>query len=110
MVSQLCTCDTSRLMDAITKIHPTINKHIKFETLIQFLNHYNIFTAGEIQSFNNKNCSLVEKVNHLISWLDTKDHEGICNFVKALDEENEHSGHHVIVKKLHETLFPETTV
>ena len=110
MVSQLLTCDTSRLLSAITKIHPIINKHIKFETLIQFLNRYNIFTADEIQYFNNKHHSVVEKVNQLISWLDTKDHDGICNFVKALNEENEHSGHHVILKELHKELFPVTTV
>ena len=61
MISQLLTRDTSQLLSVITKIHPSINRHIKFETLIQFLNHYKIFTDDEMQYFNNKHISLVEK-------------------------------------------------
>ena len=61
MISQLLSRDTSQLLSVITKIHPSINRHIKFETLIQFLNHYKIFTDDEMQYFNNKHISLVEK-------------------------------------------------
>ena len=110
MVSQLIKCDVSRLSNAITGIHPTIIVHVKFETLIPFLNHYRIFTATEMEYFNNKFNSTADKVNILIQWLSTKDHDGIHNFVKALNEADEHSGHKVILEKLHGTMFPVTTV
>ena len=86
----------------------TIKQHIKFKTLIQFLNGYEIFTDNEMEYFTCKYKlynSSADKVNNLIEWLKHKDDNGIINFVKALDEANKHSGQNATLKKLHETLF-----
>ena len=109
IVSQILDCSVSQLIEAIKEGHPVINKHIQFETLLQHFNSHKIFTIAEMDYFDAKSNSLVERVNKLIIWLEKKDESGIYNFVKALNEETEHSGHYAILKKLHEILFPVTT-
>ena len=55
--------------------------------------------------------SKADKVSKLISSLKSKDKNGIYNFVKALNDEHEHSGHLVIIEKLLVEMLPkETTV
>ena len=54
--------------------------------------------------FASKYYSDSDKVNNLIEWLPRKDDRGIHNFVRALEEAKEHSGHLVIVENLHISL------
>ena len=110
IVSKILNCNASQLINAIKESHPVINKHIQFETLLQHFNSHKIFTNAEMDYFSANSKSLVKKVNKLIIWLEKKDDSGIYNFVKALNKETEHSGHCTILKKLHEILFPVTTV
>ena len=88
-------------MVVIKKNHPTINKKIKFDTLIQYLNKYCIFTHGEIYKFKSQLISPEEKVNDLISSLEEKEEDGVLNFVRALNDAHEHSGHVAILEQLH---------
>lgn len=86
-----------------------IKNHINFDILVPFLNKYRIFTGDEIKYFNESNTES-KKVSNLILWIAKKNENGIRNFVKALHEAHEHSGHITILEDLHETAFPHTTV
>ena len=44
------------------------------------------------------------KVSKLIMWLPAKDDKGIHNFVRALKEAKEHSGHIKILKDLYKDI------
>jgi len=109
IVSKLLISSHSCLLDAITRNHAIIDEYIKFEMLIPYLNHHGIFTRYEMDYFNNKSISNTDKVNNLIEWLSKKDKSGICNFMRALSDAHEHSGHLAILKHLYDTLHPETT-
>lgn len=102
---QLLNCDYKQLSKTITKLHPIINKHINFDTLIPFLSFYHIFTDDEMEILMNVYKTKAEKVNELITSLPTKDKDGIYNFVKALNDAHEHSGHGEILDNLKEQLF-----
>ena len=88
-------------MDVIRENHPIISGKIKFDTLIKYLNKYRIFTPGEMYIFNNQLISPNEKVNHLITFLEKKEEDGVLNFVRALNDAHEHSGHVAILEQLH---------
>ena len=100
-ISLLLACDPAQLKDAIPTLHVTIEEHINFRSLTPRLNKHKIFTRGEMEYFMNDYHSNPDKVNKLIMWLPTKDDKGICNFVRALKEAEEHSGHLEIIKDLH---------
>ena len=110
----LCTChcnhlvcnnvdgqrsNRSEVMSKIRQAHPEIIQHINFITLKQYLNRYKIFTSHEMHHFNNNDSNEVS-VNNLIEWLQRKDEEGVLNFVRALNDAKEHSGHATILRKL----------
>ena len=86
----------------------TIKEYIDFENLIPFLNKHAVFTKDELKFFMNKYHSDADKVSNLIMWLHAKNENEIHNFVKALFEAQEHSGHRVILNHLHERIFPES--
>ena len=97
---QLLACEPVQLKDAIPRLHVTIKDYINFEFLIPFLNKYGIFTGDEINYFTNKCHSDSDKVSKLIEWLLKKDDRGIHNFVRALKEAEEPSGHLEIIKDI----------
>ena len=104
-ISQLLACSHLLLMDAITRLHKIIEEKINFETLIPFLNKYKIFTTGEMKYFRNKLHSDVDKVASLVIWLEGKNEKGIYDFVRALNEAEEHSGHIAILERLYENIL-----
>jgi len=86
-------------MSNITQAHPEIAQHIDFITLMQYLNRYRIFTSNEIHHLSHDPVEV--SANNLIDWLSRKDEDGVLNFVKALNDAREHSGHAAaILKKL----------
>ena len=85
-------------MEAILRAHVKINMHIKFLNLVPYLNRYKIFTSDETTHFINDPKEV--SVNNLINWLSGKADEGIFNFVKALNEATEHSGHKQILQAI----------
>ena len=100
LVTELLTFSYSKLLDAIIKIHPSINTHINILSLIPFFNCYGIFTNDEIQYFNSDYQGDKQKVNKLIESLKTKHEEGVYNFVRALNDGCEHNGHLTILEHL----------
>ena len=102
---QLLKYTHSQLTSEITRLHVIIKDHINFENLIPFLNKNDVFTKDEIKFLMNNHQSGADKVSHLIMWLHAKNEKGIHNFVKALVEAQEHSGHLVILNHLHESLI-----
>ena len=85
-------------MEAISRAHVEINKHIKFLDLVPYLNRYKIFSSDETAHFINDPKEV--SVYNLINWLQGKADEGIFNFVKALNEATEHSGHKQILQAI----------
>ena len=63
-----------------------------------------------MEYFSNSNFITAEKVTKLIEWIPTKDENGIRNFVRALSEAHEHSGHNTILEHLYDIAFAETPV
>ena len=107
-VNELLSC--KNLLDVITSTHVTIEEHINFDHLIPFFNKYRIFTRNEMECLMNKLIPSTEKVNNLITlWIPGKHEDGLRNFVKALDEAQEHSGHITIIEHLYNTAFPTKT-
>ena len=92
-------------MDAIARLHKIIKEKINFETLLPSLNKYKIFTTDEMKYFVNKLHSDADKVAMLVIWLEAKEEKGINDFVRALNEAEEHSGHIVILEHLHNKFF-----
>ena len=109
-VSQLLACDPLQLKDAIPRLHVTIKEYINFQSLIPFLNKYKIFINDEMEYFMNLYHSDSDKVNKLIVCLPKKEGKGIHNFVTALKEAKEHSGHLEIVKDFYKDIYLHTYV
>ena len=85
----------------------TIEEYINFDTLIPFLNKYQILTRNEMEFLTNNVILTAEKVNNLITlWIPRKNKEGLGNFVRALHEAHAHSGHITIIEQLYTTAFP----
>jgi len=90
----------SQVLDKITRAHPEIVQYIDFITVMPYFNRYKIFTSDETHAFSNAIHATNDKVNSLIQYLSRKNEEGVLNFVKALDDAKEHSGHDAILRKL----------
>ena len=58
-----------------------------------------------MEYFTSKYHSNSDKVNNLIKWLPTKADKGIRDFVRALKEAVEHSGHLEIIMDLYKDIF-----
>ena len=95
------------LMDAIKKSRSIITEKINFATLIPYLNKYSIFTRREMTIFNSPALIQGDKASSLIEWLGKKEDEGVKNFIRALNDASEHSGHANILQCIHE--WPSST-
>lgn len=93
---------TSSLMDIIYQLNPQMIKYINMVSLIPYLNKYGILTAEERHYLNNNHKSPTEKVNYLLQYLESKGEETVKNFLKALKEAGEHSGHTELCRLLRE--------
>ena len=109
-VDRLLKCYESCLSDAIIRTHVIIKEHINFCTLIPFLNQYKVLTRDEVEYLTKDTLITAEKVKKLIEYIPTKNRNGMHNFVRALNEAHEHTGHITIIEHLHDTAFPETPV
>ena len=90
------------LMDIIYQLNPQMIKYINMVSLIPFLNKYGILTSEERFYLNNNHKSPTEKVNYLLQYLESKGEETVKNFLKALKEASEHSGHTELCRLLRE--------
>ena len=106
-ISLLLECSSSILKDKIIRAHSIINEFINLDCLEPFLDKYRIFTSSEKEYLYNKYIVKAEKVSYLIKCLEAKNEKGIHDFVRALDEAYEHSGHIDILKHLHKPITNE---
>ena len=90
------------LMDIIYQLNPQMIKYINMVSLIPFLNKYGILTSEERFYLNNNHKSPTEKVNYLLQYLESKNEETVKDFLKALKEASEHSGHTELCRLLRE--------
>ena len=104
MISEILSFDHLKLQEVITQLNPTLIRYIKFKTLNPFLREYQIFTQSEMKHFSNEYHDVEDKVSNLIEWLNQKHEKGIYDFVKALNDAFEHSGHLVILEEIYKKL------
>ena len=93
---------TASLMDIIYQLNPQMIKYINMVSLIPYLNKYGILTQEERFYLNNNHKSPTEKVNFLLTYLESKNEETVRNFLKAIKEAREHSGHTELCRLLRE--------
>jgi len=87
----------------IVKHHASLRKYINLESLIPHLNTYEILTKGERNLLNIPEISSQQKVDHLLQFLEDKSDESIQNFLKALKDADEHTGHRQLLDVLNQT-------
>lgn len=85
------TCGS--VMDALFELHPELNTHINMNCLLPYLNKYRILTNDDQFFLSKDSKAPSEKVNYLMTLLGSKDNNTVNNFLRALTEEKEHSGH-----------------
>jgi len=88
------------LMDIIVQRSPEMRQYINIKTLVPYLNKYKILTSVERQQLLNMQATREEKVDLLIEILESKSGESKENFLKALKEAHEHTGHEDLLKIL----------
>lgn len=81
------------IMETIYQLHPEMSKHIDMISLIPFLNKYGILTQAERFYLSSETHSPPEKVTYLLQHLDCKGGITVKDFLKALHDANEHTGH-----------------
>ena len=92
------TCDS--VMDVLYQLNPELNQYINMSSLIPYMNKHKILTRKERFYLNDDSICPSDKVTYLLSYLEGKDLGTVNNFVKALKEENEHSGHALLCSML----------
>lgn len=85
--------DGASIMDVIYKLHPYMAKYMNVQLLVRYLNKYSVLTRDERYHLRSSDKSPAEKVDYLLGCLDNKDDDSQQNFIKALKETREHTGH-----------------
>lgn len=96
--ASICDGNTSNdthesMIDALYELNPELNDYIDMNSLIPYMNKYRILTKDERFYLNDSSKPPSEKVTYLLSCLERKDYKTVYNFIQALKEEKEHSGH-----------------
>ena len=92
--------DAKSVMEVVYRLHPDMVTYMNIQLLIRYLNKYGVLTRDERYHLNSSSKSPDEKVDYLLTCFDGKDDDMIQNFIKALKEADDHTGH----KKLCELL------
>ena len=82
------------------RLHPELQKHIDFVSLMPYLNRHEVLTENERHSLNDEKGTPAMKVNLLLGYLEKKNDENVNDFVRALHEEVTHTGHKELCKLL----------
>ena len=93
LLGQLMTISISNsVWGTIIKHHANLRRYINMDSLIPQLNKYEILTSGEREQLNmDKPCQ--QKVDLFLQFLERKSEESMLNFLKALEDAGEHTGH-----------------
>jgi len=82
------------------RLHPELQKHIDFISLMPYLNRHEVLTENERHNLNDEKNTPAMKVNLLLEYLEKKNDENVNDFVRALHEEGTHTGHKVLCNLL----------
>jgi len=82
------------------RLHPELQKHIDFASLMPYLNRHEILTENERHTLNDEKSTPALKVALLLGYLEKKNSENVDDFVRALHEEGTHTGHKELCKLL----------
>ena len=88
-------------MDIVKKLNPELRRLVDIKELLPYLIKYRFLTTDEREHLELKSLTNVEKVQYLLSKLDSKGVTGQENFVKALYElskEEGNTGHCEIIR------------
>ena len=102
-VAQLLTYDHPRIWNAMYLLRRISEENINFEILTPILKQYDIVTEDEKDYFMSDSNSKQNKVSKLIDCLGGENETKIHNFVKAMAEAYEHTGHNALLHYLHKT-------
>ena len=86
----------------IVRQHASLRKYINLESLIPHLNAYEILTKGERDQLSMPEISSHQKIDRLLQFLESKSDESIQNFLKALKDADEHTGHRKLLDILNQ--------
>ena len=90
---RVSTDGTNNILDIVYKTNPKLQKRVSIKELLPYLIKYHILTTNEREhlepEFKSTNC---DKVQYLLSLLETKGEEGQENFIKALYESSKEEG------------------
>jgi len=98
--------DGSIIIDILLELNPEMNRYINLKCLVPYLNRYKILTKSDRFYLNNPLTSPDEKMTYLLSTLDEKSTESLHNFLRALKEEPEHTGHQELCKLIAQKGYP----
>ena len=88
-------------MKILLRLNPQLVQYIDFVTLLPYINKYEILTPTERQVLNNDG-NQHKQVSNLLQYLENKKRETVDDFVRAISEEPDHSGHCELCKLLRE--------
>ena len=89
-------------MKVIHSINPDMRQYINISSLYPFLNKYGILTREERAKLTNPYTSQIEKINEFLKLMDAKSPSSQSDFLKAIRDAREHTGHKEICKLLRE--------
>ena len=81
------------------------NNYLNVETIYVPLNSRNCFTGPQCQELLNDSISSFKKINDLLGWMPGKGGNWFADFVSALNETKNGTGHAEIIKALQKNLY-----
>ncbi|XP_065887654.1 glutamine-rich protein 2-like isoform X2 [Dysidea avara] len=90
------------IMTVIHRIYPDMRKYINISSLYPYLNKYGILTREERAKLINPYTSQIEKIDELLKLMGAKSPSSQSDFLKAIKDAREHTGHKEICKLLRE--------
>ena len=88
----------------LKKHQPELVKWIQLLSLVPYLNRHSLLTDDEQELLLNSQFTERERILKLLAMVEKKGSDGFQRFLKALEDEPEHSGHQSIVALLKRTL------
>ena len=97
---EVSVTDSKNIMDIILTLNPQLQK-LDTQLLEPYLNQYDVLTPNDRQYLQLDKCTNIEKMQHLVTQLESKDDEAQKGFIKAIYKSSQESGggkHREIIK------------
>jgi len=96
--------DGDLIKKILLQLNPEISMYINLDCLVPYLNRFTILTRIERSFLSNPLKSPNEKIAYLLDALEGKDANSVNNFLTALRQEKEHTGHMLLHKMITDDL------